>query len=80
MVREEDVPKKALWTKYGHYEFVIMSFGLTNTPEAFMDLMNRVFLDYINLFVIFFIDDILIYFKNEYENESYLSLALQVLK
>ena len=57
-----------------------MSFGLTNTPTTFMDLMNRVFRDYLDSFVIVFIDDILIYSKNENEHESHLRLALKVLK
>ena len=49
--------------RYGHYEFLVMSFGLTNDPTAFMDMMNRVFEDYLDKFVIIFIDNILIYSK-----------------
>ena len=79
-MRGEDVPKTAFRTRYVHYEFLVMSFGLTNAPAAFMDLMNRVFRDYLDLFVIVSIDNILIYSKNEDEHESYLRLAMQVLK
>ena len=79
-MRGEDIPKIIFQTIYSHYEFLVMSFGLTNALAAFMDLMNRVFRDYLDSFVIVFIDDILIYSKNEDEHESHLRLALQVLK
>ena len=59
-IKSSDVPKSIFRTRYGHYEFVVMPFGLMTTPTAFMDLMNRVFRDFLDKIVIVFIDDILI--------------------
>ncbi|GJU37276.1 reverse transcriptase domain-containing protein [Tanacetum coccineum] len=79
-VREEDISKTAFRTRYDHYEFQVIPFGLTNAPAVFMDLMNRVCKPYLDKFVIFFIDDILIYSKNKQEHEEHLKLILKLLK
>ena len=79
-VRSEDVPKTAFRTRYGHYEFLVMSFGLSNALASFMDLMNRVFKPYLDQFVMVFIDDILVYSKSRKEHERHLSIVLQTLR
>ena len=79
-IRESDIPNTAFRTRYVHYEFLVMSFGLTNSPAVFMDLMNRVFRPYLDWFVIVFIDDILVYSRSELEHERHLGLVLQTLR
>ncbi|CAH9077225.1 unnamed protein product [Cuscuta europaea] len=79
-IAEKDTPKTAFRTRYGHYEFTVMPFGLTNVSAVFMDLMNRVFRPYLDLFTIVFIDDILVYTKTPKEHEEHLRIALQTLR
>jgi hypothetical protein len=75
-IRPEDITKTAFTCKYGLYEYTVMSFGLTNAPAFFMHLMNKVFMDYLDTFVVIFIDDILVYSKSEVEHEKHLKLVL----
>ncbi|GKE26531.1 putative reverse transcriptase domain-containing protein [Tanacetum coccineum] len=79
-VREEDIPKTAFRIRYGHCEFQVMLFGLTNAPAVFMDLINQVCKPYLDKFPIVFIEDILIYSKSKQEHENHLKLILELLK
>ncbi|WMV18783.1 hypothetical protein MTR67_012168 [Solanum verrucosum] len=79
-MRATEVPKTAFRTKYGHYEFLVMYFGLMNTPDAFLSLMNGIFKSYLDLFVIVFIDDILIYSKSMKEHEEHLRIVMGLLR
>jgi hypothetical protein len=79
-VREEDVRKIAIRTRYDHYKFLVMPFGLTNAPSAFIDLMNRVFHEYLDSFVVVFIDDILVCSANHVEHEEHLKIVMEVLR
>jgi hypothetical protein len=75
-IRLEDIPKTAFSTRYVLYEYLVMSFGLTNAPAHFMYLMNSVFMLELDKFVVVFIDDILVYSKNEEEHEQHLHIIL----
>ena len=75
-IKESDVPKTTFRTRYGHYEFLVMSFRLTNVHAAFMDLMNRVFHLYFDQFVIVFIDNILVYSKSADDHALHLQIVL----
>jgi hypothetical protein len=79
-IRESDIPNTAFRTRYGLYEYTMMSFGLTNAPACFMYLMNKVFMEYMDKFGVVFIDDILIFTKTEEEHEKHLRLVLEKLQ
>ena len=74
------MPKTTFTTRYGLYEYIVMSFGLTNAPTYFMNMMNKVFMEFLDKFVVVFIDDILVYSKNEEEHKEHLHLVLGKLK
>jgi hypothetical protein len=78
-VRECDIPKTAFILRYGLYEFTVISFGLTNAPAYFMYMMNKVFMEYLDKFIMVFIDDILVYSRSEEEHEGHPCLVLQKL-
>src|SRR5438105_3958051 len=79
-VREEDIPKTAFSTRYGFYEYLVMSFGLTNAPAFFMYLMNSVFMMELDVCIVVFIDDVLVYSKNEEEHAKHLRIVLERLR
>jgi hypothetical protein len=79
-IRESDIPKTTFHTRYGLYEYTVMSFGLTNMPAYFMYLMNKVFMEYLDKFVVVFIDGILIFSKMEEAHEKHLRLVLEKLR
>jgi hypothetical protein len=79
-IRPSSIPKTAFSTRYGLYEFTVMSFGLSNAPAYFMDLKNKVFMEYLDRFVVVFIDDILIYSKSDSDHVEHLRLVLQKLR
>jgi len=79
-VKDEDMQKTAFRTRYRHYEYTVMPFGVTNAPGVFMEYMNRIFHAYFDRFIVVFIDDILIYSKSEEEHAKHLKIVLQGLK
>jgi hypothetical protein len=78
--KEEDINKTTFRMRYGHYEFTVVPFGLSNAPDVFMCLMNGIFIEYLDKFVIVFLDEILIYSKYEEEHENHLRMVLQLLR
>jgi hypothetical protein len=76
-IREEDIMNIAFSTRYGLYEYLVMSFGLTNAPTHFMYLMNSVFMEELVKFIVVFIDNILVYYKSKKEHEEHLRIVLQ---
>jgi hypothetical protein len=77
---ESDIPKTAFRTRYGLYKYTVLSFGLTNAPTYFMYLMNKMFMEYLEKFVVVFINDILIFSKTEEEHEKHLRMVLEKLR
>jgi len=79
-VKPEDISKTAFRTRYDHYEYLVMPFGVTNILSVFMDYMNRIFHPYLDSFVVVFMDDILVYSKTREEHEEHLRVVLQIVK
>jgi hypothetical protein len=79
-IRSEDIPKTTFVTRYGQYEFTVVSFGLTNAPVYFMNMMNKVFMDELDKFMVVFIDDILVYSSTVEEHEQHLRVVLETLR
>ena len=79
-IKQEDVPKTAFRTRYGHYEFLVLPFGLTNAPATFMTLMNNIFREYLDKFIVVYLDDILIYSRTKKEHLQHIYLTLEILR
>ena len=79
-IKDADMNKTTFRTRYGHYKLLVIPFGLTNTPAAFMDLINRVFQPFLDQFVVVFIDDILMYSKDWEDHDTYLWVVLEALR
>jgi hypothetical protein len=79
-IRPKDIPKTTFVTRYGQYDFTVVSFGLTNAPAYFMNMMNKVFMDELDKFIVVFIDDILIYSSTAKEHEQHLRVVLEKLR
>lgn len=79
-IKEEDIPKTMFQIHYGHYEFTVVPFGLTNSLTTFMFLINIIFNKYLDKFMLVFLDDILVYSQNEVDHKEHLRLVLQVLR
>ena len=79
-IRPGDIVKTAFVTRYGQYKFMVVSFGLTNAPAYFMNMMNKVFMEELDKFVMVFIDDILIYSETTEEHEKHLRIVLEKLR
>ena len=79
-MKNGDIPRTAFVTRYGQYEYTVMTFGLTNAPATFSRLMNSIFMEYLDKFVVVYLDEILIYSKNEEEHAEHLRLVLTKLR
>jgi hypothetical protein len=79
-IKDENISKTLFWTRYGHYEYVVIPFGLTNAPTMFMCLMNSIFSQYLDKFVVVFINDIFVYSKTKEEHDEHLRIVLQTLR
>ena len=79
-IKDQDINKTTFQTRYGHYEFIVIPIGLTNPPATFMCLMNNIFSQYLDKFIVVFIDDILVYSKLEEEHDEHLRIVSQKLR